>query len=127
MALLDVDNFKRINDEYGHTTGDAALVHFAQVVGKTLRTSDIFARLGGEEFLLIFPDTGAEQAGFTVARVQKILALSALRLGPAILSLTFSAGIARLESDDTPERLIDRADCGTRAAKQKGKNCIVCA
>lgn len=126
VAMLDIDNFKRINDEYGHATGDAALVHFAHVIGGALRTSDILARVGGEEFLLILPDTDITQAAFTIARIQTTLAAAVLQAGPASLSLTFSAGIARFEAKDTTGNLIDRADFGTRAAKQKGKNCIVC-
>lgn len=126
VAVLDIDNFKRINDEYGHATGDAALVHFARLIAETLRASDIFARLGGEEFLLILPDTDVQQAEFIITRLQKTLASASLKVGSASLSLAFSAGIARFQSDDTAERLIDRADFGTRSAKQKGKNCIVC-
>ncbi len=127
VALLDIDNFKRINDDHGHATGDAALVHLARIVGGALRTSDIFARIGGEEFLLILPDTDVRQAELTMARVQKALASATLRIGHAELSLTFSVGIAQFQPDDIAERLIDRADFGVRNAKQKGKNCIVCA
>ncbi|MGV3742076.1 MAG: GGDEF domain-containing protein [Burkholderiaceae bacterium] len=126
VALLDIDNFKRINDEYGHATGDAALVHFARIVGSAMRTSDIFARIGGEEFLLILPDTEPQQAEHTMMRVQKTLASAALRIGHAELSLTFSVGIAQFQPEDVAERLIDRADFSVRSAKQKGKNCIVC-
>lgn len=127
VALLDIDNFKRVNDDYGHASGDAALVHFAEVVRGALRTSDIFSRIGGEEFLLILPDTDIAQAQRTVARIQTTLASAALRVGPDSLVLTFSAGLTGFESADTAERLIDRADFGTRTAKQKGRNCIVCA
>jgi diguanylate cyclase len=127
VALLDIDNFKRINDEYGHATGDAALVHFAKTVGAALRVSDIFARIGGEEFLIILPDTDMQQAESTMARMQKTLASAALQIGPAELTLTFSVGIAQFQPDDIAERLIDRADFGARAAKKKGKNCIVCS
>ena len=126
VALLDIDNFKRINDEYGHATGDAALVHLTRVVGAAMRTSDVFARIGGEEFLLILPDTDLRQAELTMARVQKTLASAGLRIGHAELSLTFSVGIAQFQPDDIAERLIDRADFGVRSAKQQGKNCIVC-
>lgn len=126
LALLDLDNFKRINDEHGHSTGDAVLVHFAKIVGATMRISDIFARIGGEEFLLILPDTDIRQAELTMARLRKTLSSTALRIDDADLSFTFSAGIAQFQSDETAERVIDRADFGARAAKQKGKDCIVC-
>lgn len=126
VALLDIDDFKRVNDEFGHAAGDAALIHFSNLIAGTLRASDIFARLGGEEFLLILPDTDVAQAEFTIARLQQTLASAALPVGQATLSLAFSAGLTRFQAKDTPERLIDRADLGTRSAKQKGKNCIVC-
>lgn len=126
LAFLDLDNFKRINDEHGHATGDAVLVHFAKIVGAAMRISDIFARIGGEEFLLILPDTDIRQAELTMARVRKTLSSTAFRIEDTDLSFTFSAGIAQFQSDETAERVIDRADFGARAAKQKGKDCIVC-
>jgi diguanylate cyclase len=127
VAMLDIDNFKRINDEYGHATGDAALVHFAVSVSAAMRISDIFARTGGEEFLLILPDTDIQQAALTMERLQKTLASAVLHVGPAELSLTFSVGITQFQPDDIAEGLIDRADFGARTAKQRGKNCIVCS
>ncbi len=126
VAMLDLDNFKHINDAHGHATGDAALVHFTRIVRAALRTADIFARTGGEEFLLILPDTTVEQAELAIARLQKTLAATSLKIGPASLSLTFSAGIAQCQAGDTQERVIDRADFGVMAAKRSGKNCIVC-
>jgi diguanylate cyclase len=126
LALLDLDNFKRINDDYGHATGDAVLVHFAKIVGAAVRISDIFARIGGEEFLLILPDTDIQQAELTMARVRKTLSSTALGIDATDLSLTFSAGIAQFQCDDTAEKVIERADFCARAAKQKGKDCIVC-
>jgi diguanylate cyclase len=127
VALLDIDNFKRINDEYGHAAGDAVLVHFAKIVGTAMRISDIFARIGGEEFLLILPDTDLQQAKLIMARVQNTFSSTSLRIDAAELSLTFSVGIAQFRSGETAERIIDRADLGARTAKQQGKNCIVCA
>jgi diguanylate cyclase len=126
IALLDLDNFKRINDAYGHASGDAVLVHFAKIVGMTMRISDIFARIGGEEFLLILPDTDIRQAELTLARVQNALSSIPLRIEATELTPTFSAGIAQFQPEETAERIIDRADFGARIAKQRGKNCIVC-
>lgn len=126
LAALDIDDFKRINDEYGHAAGDAALVHFTKIISANIRTSDIFARTGGEEFLIILPDTRIEHAALTVARLQKAMSLARLQTGQTSLELTFSVGIARLQPCDTAEGLIERADFGTRTAKKNGKNCMVC-
>lgn len=127
LALIDIDDFKRINDTYGHATGDAALVQFAKRINASLRAADIFARVGGEEFLLILSGTDIRQAECTMERLQQTLSSAVLRVGAEDLSLTFSVGVAQLKPGDTAEALTDRADSAARAAKKRGKNCVVCS
>jgi diguanylate cyclase len=124
-VMLDVDNFKRVNDEFGHAAGDNALVHLTQVISSMLRTTDIFARLGGEEFLIVLPDTAIEHAFLTVSRLQKALFNSRLKLDKQDLVLQFSAGITQWQADDEASSMIGRADMGAATAKRNGKNCIV--
>lgn len=124
-AMLDVDNFKRINDVFGHAAGDKALVHLTQVISGMLRTTDIFARLGGEEFLIVLPDTTIEQAFLTISRLQKALCNSTVSLDRQSLVLQFSAGITQWQEDEEAFSMIGRADMGAATAKRNGKNCIV--
>jgi diguanylate cyclase len=127
IALIDLDWFKRINDAYGHPTGDEVLRTFAITVFANLRTIDRFGRYGGEEFLLVLPDTASEGATRNLDRLRTIIAdldWSAFSTG---MQVTISAGIATLNPDETPETFLARADRALYTAKARGRNRIASA
>jgi len=127
LALLDVDNFKHINDTYGHRTGDDALRHLSGVVRASLRPHDVVARYGGEEFLILLPETELDQATATLTRLQRELTKRYFLADNKRLLITFSAGVARLGTDEDPYAAIDRADKAMYAAKRAGKNRVLLA
>jgi len=100
VAMIDLDNFKRINDEFGHATGDAALQLFARTVNRLKRTDDVFVRWGGEEFLLVFPGTDIAQAQHFMARLREALNEEA-RTPSLTLPIGFSAGLAQTGAMDS--------------------------
>ena len=127
IALIDLDWFKRINDAHGHPTGDEVLRTFAITAFANIRNIDKFGRYGGEEFLLLLPDTPNEAAMRSLDRLREIIAeldWSALSTG---MTVTISAGVASLVPDEAPDALLARADCALYAAKERGRNRIACA
>jgi diguanylate cyclase len=122
VALLDLDNFKRINDEFGHAAGDAVLVHFAQIVDITLRSMDVLARFGGEEFVVLLPSTTPVEAMQTIARIQAALAEQPCNYEGCVLSVTFSAGVTIYQAGEEKHALMRRADAAVYKAKHAGKN-----
>lgn len=127
VALLDIDNFKRLNDTYGHQTGDDALVHLANVVCGTLRPHDTLARYGGEEFLIMLPDTGLHDAVTALARLQRDLTKKFFLHNNEKLLITFSAGVAQFKDDEARDDAIGRVDAAMYQAKRSGKNRVVAA
>lgn len=127
IGLLDVDNFKRINDSHGHRVGDAALRHLADVIRDTLRPQDILGRFGGEEFIVILPNTSAEDAVIAMQRLQRALTNQYFLTAGERLLITFSAGVARLGPDEDAEAAIDRADKAMYRAKKAGRNRVLMA
>ncbi|ANQ85854.1 diguanylate cyclase [Azoarcus olearius] len=127
LALLDVDNFKQLNDTYGHRAGDDALRHLFSVIREAVRPQDAVGRYGGEEFLIVLPDTDTEQAAAVVVRLQRELTRRFFLANSQKLLITFSAGIARLHADEDPQLAIDRADKAMYAAKRAGKNRVLIA
>jgi diguanylate cyclase len=125
LAVIDIDNFKKLNDQYGHATGDAALVHLAKVMKHTVRPTDVIARYGGEEFVIILPDTASQEALVATARVQRALTRKFFMSDNERLVITFSAGVAEYRPGDTEETLFARADAAMYSAKQQGKNRVV--
>jgi diguanylate cyclase (GGDEF)-like protein/PAS domain S-box-containing protein len=123
VLALDVDHFKRVNDSWGHSGGDKALQHVARVVGGTLREVDVLGRTGGEEFVVLLPETDADGARVVAERVRAALEAAPLQVedGPS-LSLTISLGVAVLEPGEDPEALLRRADQALYAAKEAGRN-----
>jgi diguanylate cyclase (GGDEF)-like protein len=129
LVLFDVDDFKALNDGYGHSVGDAILARLAAVMRAQLREADLLARYGGEEFALLAPGTGIDGA---VALAEKIrLAVSATAYsvlsldGARSLGVTLSAGVARYAGDE--RALFNDADRALYGAKEAGKDCVVAA
>jgi diguanylate cyclase len=122
VALLDIDNFKRLNDTMGHQAGDQALIHLTTIIKESLRPSDVVARYGGEEFIIVLPDTGIEEAEQTIVRLQRELTKKYFLSGNDRVLVTFSAGVALRGEEESQEDLIGRADSAMYRAKQAGKN-----
>ena len=122
VALLDIDNFKRLNDTMGHQAGDQALIHLTAVIKESLRPSDVVARYGGEEFVIVLPDTGIEEAEQTIVRLQRELTKKFFLHGNDRILVTFSAGVALRGEEESQDDLIGRADHAMYKAKQAGKN-----
>lgn len=127
IALIDVDNFKQLNDSLGHTAGDEALVHLARVIGDTIRPQDSVARYGGEEFILVLPDTELDAAVGVVQRLQRELTKRFFLHDNSKRLITFSAGVSRLDPNEPAKRSIDRADEAMYRAKRAGKNRVEAA
>ncbi|MFZ6849348.1 GGDEF domain-containing protein [Undibacterium sp. RuRC25W] len=125
VAMLDLDNFKRLNDTHGHAAGDEALVHLVRIVKQTLRSIDVIARFGGEEFVIIMPETEIEEAAQAMTRVQRELTKHFFTSDDKRLFITFSAGVALRAPRETQEALIKRADHAMYTAKKAGKNRVV--
>lgn len=127
VALLDIDNFKQLNDTLGHQGGDEALKHLSRVIKEALRPSDSVARYGGEEFLIILPDTTLEAGMEIVLRLQRELTKRFFLHNNERKLITFSAGVAlRIDGEDH-EDLISRADNAMYQAKRAGKNRVYAA
>lgn len=127
IALLDVDNFKALNDTYGHQTGDDALVHLARVIRETMRPHDTLARYGGEEFLIILPETPLPDAVSALTRLQRELTRRFFLHRNEKLLITFSAGVTAFRAGEPRNEAISRADAAMYQAKKSGKNRVVAA
>ena len=125
VSLLDIDNFKKLNDRLGHDAGDGALVHLADVTRSTMRPSDTLARYGGEEFVVLMPDTTLEQGIEAMTRLQRELTRAIYLSGKDKILITFSAGVAQLAPDEPGADAIRRADQAMYLAKRAGKNRVM--
>ncbi|MFZ6672506.1 GGDEF domain-containing protein [Undibacterium sp. Xuan67W] len=124
-AMLDLDNFKKLNDTHGHAAGDEALVHLVRIVKKTLRSIDVIARYGGEEFLIVMPETNLDEAASAMTRVQRELTTHFFTANEQRLFITFSAGVALRGPNEAQEAVVKRADKAMYEAKKTGKNRVV--
>ncbi len=125
VAMLDIDNFKKLNDSLGHEAGDGALIHLVSVIRATLRPQDTLARFGGEEFVILLPDTQLEDGHKAIVRLQRELTRRIFLHDNEKILITFSAGITDFRSDDTQASVTKRADEAMYAAKKAGKNRVV--
>ena len=123
LVHIDLDDFKQLNDTQGHQAGDRVLVHLVELLQRSLRPSDVLCRFGGEEFVLLLPVRGVNEAQAAVTRLLR--QFSALRIAGAGRAVTFSAGVVVQSDDEALEQAIARADAATYAAKRAGKNCVV--
>jgi diguanylate cyclase len=123
IGLIDIDNFKRLNDQLGHQTGDDALKFLTAQIQKALRPSDTVARYGGEEFVVLMPDTALDEAQAALTRLQRqVSAELFLANGEQQVFITFSAGVTLHRIDEPIEATLDRADVALYEAKRTGKN-----
>ncbi len=126
LALIDLDHFKQINDTHGHAAGDQALQVFTQICQKNIREIDLFARFGGDEFVVLLPETNSEQAYQIVERVRLALLAQPIDLDGKPVSLTLSSGIATLNSERASvDALLSRADQALYRAKEAGRNQVI--
>lgn len=125
VVLLDVDNFKQVNDNYGHPAGDQVLKSLSRMLRQRLRASDIVGRYGGEEFLMVMRHTTASQARLIVDAIRQDFARISHRLAGSEIAVSFSAGIADYPSYTEAELLIDAADRALYQAKHDGRNRVV--
>ena len=129
LCMLDLDRFKTVNDTYGHKAGDKVLKRFSEICLASLREIDIAGRLGGEEFAILFPETGLDQVRLVVERLRERLANERVPLDDGVvLQFTVSIGVALLEaSDEGLDSLMARADRALYAAKHGGRNRVCVA
>jgi diguanylate cyclase (GGDEF)-like protein len=123
LLVLDLDNFKQFNDTYGHPEGDKVIAATGQVIRSCIRATDLGCRYGGEEFAVILPDAGHDEAMRVAERIRKEFALTVFEPRPGEkVSKTVSVGLASLQPNDSPAALFDRADGALYAAKRMGKD-----
>jgi diguanylate cyclase (GGDEF)-like protein len=125
LLYLDIDHFKQVNDNFGHVAGDLTLQVLADVMRGGLRPGDDLARIGGEEFAILLPETGAGAARAVAERVRSEVERMVVETGEGRLSVTISIGGAVSAACDTPASLLKRADGALYQAKQQGRNRVV--
>lgn len=126
VALLDVDHFKGVNDAHGHGVGDAILVELARLTVRLVRGADVFARLGGEEFVLVMPQTTPEDALRVCERLRAAIARMRVRHGRLEVGVTVSVGVTscRPRTDDA-DAILERADRAMYEAKERGRDRVL--
>lgn len=125
LLMIDIDHFKAINDSYGHPTGDQAIIAIGRHCATACRRSDLAARLGGEEFVILLPSTGKNEAQIVAERLRTSAQALQVRHEGQAVPLKLSIGIACLEAEDTgPDTLLARADQALYAAKNAGRDCV---
>ncbi len=122
VALLDIDNFKKLNDSLGHDAGDEALIHLTTVCRETLRPQDTVARYGGEEFIILLPETPLAEATVALTRLQRELTRRLFLHRNEKILITFSAGVTQMLPEDNQASVVKRADEAMYRAKNSGKN-----
>jgi diguanylate cyclase (GGDEF)-like protein len=126
VAIIDLDFFKRINDHFGHPVGDEVLRTFAITLAANIRAIDRLGRYGGEEFLLILPDTAKDEALRTLDRLRSIVSDVDWTTIPG-MNVTMSAGISEVRQEDSAEDILGRADVALYRAKDAGRNKVIAA
>jgi len=127
ISLVDIDNFKRINDTHGHQVGDIVLVHLVAVIRETIRANDLIGRYGGEEFLVLLPESSLDEAVTVMERLQRRFACKPIVWGSQQLLVTFSAGVAARNAGENDAALVARADKALYEAKRAGKDRVIVA
>ncbi|MCB1841373.1 MAG: GGDEF domain-containing protein [Halioglobus sp.] len=124
LLLLDIDDFKRLNDQHGHQMGDNALRAVSRVLLSESRAADTTGRYGGEEFLILMPETSAQEAANFARRLLDTIRSEVIAAGDQAVSLTCSIGVASARADEDPDQLVNRADQAMYRAKAEGKNTV---
>ncbi len=129
IIMMDLDFFKKVNDTYGHSCGDAVLKRAAKAVSECVRSVDVAARYGGEEFVVLMTETDAEGAFFVAERIRAAIAEAKVEYDGVTIGVTVSCGIAMYDParDRSPRALIDRADRALYLSKQNGRNRVTAA
>ena len=122
-VIVDIDHFKRVNDEFGHNAGDKALKIIAQMLTNSVRQSDFVFRLGGEEFVLLLTNTDADKANDMVEKLRRAVSESSFHFKGKRVSMTMSAGITETRENDDVESIYERADAALYKAKHSGRDC----
>jgi diguanylate cyclase (GGDEF)-like protein len=123
--MTDIDHFKQVNDEFGHGVGDKVLEWFGALLKRQTRSTDIVARFGGEEFLVLMPNAGLAQA---VAKAEQLrIALAAEVIEPLVRPVTSSFGVAELSQDEDRDSFLSRVDAALYKAKAGGRNRVIAA
>ncbi|WP_197027606.1 sensor domain-containing diguanylate cyclase [Marinobacterium lacunae] len=122
LILVDLDLFKRVNDSYGHHAGDETLKRIAEIVQGLLRTTDLFARLGGEEFAILMPETQEHEAAIVAERLRSCVSNTKIETLSGDVRITISAGIAQLKTGEDFKTIYNRADSALYKAKSLGRN-----
>ncbi|HEX5844444.1 MAG TPA: diguanylate cyclase [Pseudomonas sp.] len=126
LALLDLDHFKKVNDEHGHTIGDGVLVQLAALMLAQVRDIDTVARIGGEEFAILFPESSAEAAAQALERIRLALAAQPLEVSGRRIAITISSGVVEFAGGgQSAEQLLEAADAQLYRAKHGGRNCVM--
>ncbi len=125
LAMLDVDHFKRVNDSYGHAVGDEVLQAMVGEVQAVIRDTDLFGRVGGEEFAILFTDTPLDVAQRVCERIRLGIAAMTVDTAAGPLTLTVTIGLSGAAGDDTPDALFERADKALYRGKAGGRNQVV--
>ena len=119
LIMLDLDNFKRVNDSYGHDVGDKVLIEVVQNAATCLRKNDVFGRVGGEEFMVMLPDTTLEAAKDIAERIRSFIASQNIE---PVGIVTVSMGVVQCEEDEELQEVIKRSDIALYKAKELGRN-----
>lgn len=124
LIMADIDFFKNVNDSYGHNCGDYVLKLVSETLQSSIRKMDTVARWGGEEFLILLPETGGEGAELLAERIRSNIAGQAVHYNSAIFNITITLGVAVLSSNEEVDEVIKRADKALYNGKEKGRNCV---
>jgi two-component system, cell cycle response regulator len=127
LLVLDIDYFKAINDTYGHDAGDDVLREFAMRIKKSIRGIDLACRYGGEEFVIVMPETDMAVAALVAERIRRRIASEpfAIDQGAKAIDVTLSIGLSALATNDTAATILKRADQALYRAKRDGRNRVV--
>ncbi|MBL1259548.1 MAG: GGDEF domain-containing protein [Thiotrichaceae bacterium] len=124
LIALDIDLFKQINDEYGHTAGDCILQAVVERISECTRSSDMLFRYGGEEFTILLSNTGKDGAMLLAERIRRTIYTSSYKYGNELIPTSASLGVACINAEDNATTLFDRADIAMYEAKNAGRNCV---
>ena len=122
LIMFDIDHFKKVNDKFGHSAGDQVLIHLSRMIRGLVRQGDLLIRWGGEEFLILLPNTQIEEAGPFAERIRQEVEREQF---PGVETITISLGVAQLREGDSTDTLIKRVDHALYQAKQDGRNRVV--